>query len=157
MIQHLYSTSDGIVSRGIEFLTRGRSSHVATYFPNRGKVIESNHIDGVIEMSIEEWHKRYNCIHVVEIDALDEEFVYQRLKPEVGKKYDWSIIWSYPIFLKLSDPDKWGCSELAAYGAKELIWHEDYHEIVPRDLRLLGASSEATSTLIRQNSLHGAK
>ena len=150
MIQHLYSTSDEFVSKTIEFLTRGRTSHVATHFPKRGVVIESNHKDGVIEMSIDEWHKRYNCIHTVDIGALDEDFVYHRLHPLVGKPYDWSIIYGYPIFLKLSDPDKWGCSELAAYGVKELIWHEDYHEIVPRDLRLLGASSEATSTLLRQ-------
>lgn len=54
---------------------------------------------------------------LIEVPWASCELMCNRIEAEMGKKYDWKgIIFNHILSLSRSNPDKWFCSELVAYG-----------------------------------------
>jgi uncharacterized protein YycO len=137
IIQH-FTAGRSLPSKIIMKMTGSDVSHVATQVGDR--VCESNHKDGVIIFSYNQWKRKYRDTYVRSrtYQGLDEKIVLERMSDLRGKPYDWDILLAYPFHLDHHDKDAWGCSELAAYLIQEFINHDNYQRITPAFLDSLG-------------------
>lgn len=124
----IFSRSHKPISFLIRAFTWSRWSHIGVIVDDY--VIESIASKGVVKTSLEDFKKRYHCY---EICTMTNESGWQeRAKSQLGKKYDWSAIFSLIVKSRKQDPNKWFCSELAAH-ASGIFRQERVNRITPED------------------------
>lgn len=129
------------ISRAIKWFTWGNFSHVSYIFDD-DRVIEAWHKGGVVErQSFHESHKpgtrveRYkvkDMTHVQEVEFID------KLRKEVGKKYDFRGIVGFIRRADTHDFLKWFCSELIMQKLKDvgidLLCRVKAYQVSPSEL-----------------------
>ena len=130
----IYCTSNGFISALIRFFTFSKWSHVAIEF--NGVVIDSTSVNGVAVSSYKRFAATHKSIHMEELTGVNEEAVWRFLKSQIGKKYDFRAIFSFPFRRSWQRNSKWFCSELAAealiMGGRNLKIKSS--RVTPRDL-----------------------
>lgn len=132
MIKLHFTRGQGIVPAIIRWITWSDANHVAIEV--HGYVYESNHRDGVFKTPAVLWRHNKEILNTIDLPALNAETVENRLKAEVGKKYDWLNLFCYPLRCDYQHKNRWTCSELIAYAIQELIPHKHFHRVAPRHL-----------------------
>lgn len=121
----IFTRDNGVISRIIRYVTKGKYSHVGVYF-GHGLILEADW-NGVVLSSLDKKYHEYEVVSPTKtVNRL--EFI-ERLLRRVGDGYDYSFLFGnllYKIFGKAkaflgfsNDPNRWICSELIATQLKE--------------------------------------
>lgn len=143
MIRLHCTSGQGFVPDAIRFITgEEHINHCALEID--GWVWQVAHDEAVNKRPVEQWMQdyadSYYCSYT--LYGLDETVVWQRLEQQEGKPYDWRIIFCTPFYCRIHDREKWVCSELIAYAIQELIYHERYQTVTPKDLKAIAHANE---------------
>lgn len=143
MIRIHFTSSQGFVQDAIRHFTGAEFiNHCALEVD--GWVWQIAHDEVVNKRPVEQWMHdyadSYHSSHT--LYGLDEDVVRTRLEDQEGKHYDWLIIFCTPFYCRTHDLNKWVCSELAAYAIQELIYHERYQTVDPKDLKEIAHANE---------------
>lgn len=108
----LVVNSKGIGAIFIKLFTFSRWNHTAIWFDD-DTVVEALAYSGVRCVSYERFKKAFPNHEIIQI-GVPEEFKARKFALEqVGKKYDWTAIFSLIFQRKWQEPDSWFCSELS--------------------------------------------
>lgn len=117
----------------IRVFTWSRWSHCGVVVAGDTHVVEATAKHGVIITPIEEFKERYTDWQIAELPCDDVRLAHQRLKSQLGKKYDFGAIFGILLRTGWNIEDKWFCSELTAYAAN--TFREDrVGRITPEDI-----------------------
>lgn len=132
----IFNRNKSFASFLIRLLTASRWHHCGVCFDDRA-VYEASGIHGVRVTTLDEFKSRGEY-QIVDINLPDEQSAFLWVRSQLGKKYDWSGIFSI-IFQRKNwqKEDKWYCSEFAAkaseIGGLKLI-RDGVNGVTPRDL-----------------------
>lgn len=129
----IFAADGDPLSKIIRAVTSCRWHHVGVVFDDY--VIESR-FAGVVKTSLAEFKARGDFA-VVDCDIKDEPKALQFALDQLGKKYDFAGLISFPFRARWQDPARWYCSELVAAiaceGGSPLV-RTDLNGVSPRDL-----------------------
>jgi len=128
-----------VPSSVIQFRTWSPYSHVSEVDPRTGEVIEAWQWGGVqIRGNYHEGHKPGTIIELYEVIGItpaQQRKVWEFLRGEVGKDYDFAGCYGFIRRADRQNPDKWFCSELefTAYreAKVELLARVEAHKVYP--------------------------
>lgn len=109
----IFGRKKALTSFAIRLFTWSDWSHCGVVI--NGTVYEATATKGVIQSSVQAFKARYK-------DNLETEIPHsgdyqQKLRDELGKKYDWGGIFKIVFRGDWSSRDKWFCSEYVAYAS----------------------------------------
>lgn len=137
MVKLLFSTESGLVSAGIRAFTWSPWSHVDIVFGDW--MIGAYPGAGVQHIPLAERIAQARDFALFDVPGLDDAKAEDCALAEVGKAYDWSGVVGIGLHRDWQSPDKWFCSELAAYVARQCgveLLGGDYRRITPGMLAL---------------------
>jgi len=112
-----FSTSGGLVAKGVQFRTFSWASHV-DLVTSKGTLIGAEWQNGVSERPYE--RSEYERIERYVVEGVSQELVESIIRGELGKPYDFGAIWGFISRTdKFSNTEKWFCSELIAWVFQE--------------------------------------
>ena len=99
-----------LISRLIQWRTRSIYSHVAIEIDDH--IYEAHASHGVVRSKY--WHDQFVRRDTIELHAwIDEKHaIIDFLEEQLGKAYDYHLIWSIVLNTQGNDRSKWICSEL---------------------------------------------
>ena len=134
---------DDWISSVMAFFTYGKWTHVAIV---KGEhVIEATAVGkpaGVREVTLRYFIQAHPRYHLRAVPCADPDKVWAFCESQLGKKYDWLWVLSWPFRLRRGHPNRWSCSELicAAFqhaGEPLLAGDDGCHSVTPRDFYLI--------------------
>ena len=133
------------ISRLIRFFTWGEYSHVALVNPETGLALESNHSTGVQLTTLSQFFLR-SIPEIRRIPHSSPAEVWSAATSQIGKEYDMAFLWGWILRRNWQDPEKWSCSELIAWAAKEggkgIISDDRISRVVPEHLYMISEKTE---------------
>lgn len=136
MVKLIFSTSDDLVSRAIRLYTWGDWSHVGVLLPDNTVIDSTLTYKGVSQRSLEQFQSEDSKWEIIEHQGLSEELI-GFMKQQIGKPYDFTGILGLPFRKDWENDDRWFCSELIAWAAKQAgtpIINKDAWRVTPQDL-----------------------
>ena len=135
MVTVQFSASPLYGSYIIRAFTWSDFSHIDVVLPN-GKLFGALAKTGVCEHDF----GVYSAVKRFQVEVADEAKLFEILKSQEGKPYDWAGVIGLGLHRNWEDDDKWFCSELMAWAFKQagtpLLNADDAFRITPRDLLL---------------------
>lgn len=131
------------ISKLIKWQTRGKYSHAAIIFKD-GKVIEAWQAgDSLVRFmpSVNEGHTLGTEVDIfkVKTTSKQDKVIYDFMRGQVGKKYDWGLILGFLTRGDTDNRDKWICSELVFAAFKvagiDLLAATNAYEVSPSLIR----------------------
>ena len=101
--------------------------------------IEATATHGVRRTSIMEAMKGVTASEIIYLPCRDPELAFAAAESQVGKGYDWGMIFGHPLRQDWDNMDRWVCSELVAWAIKEGgtdLFRKKPHRVTPQDLYL---------------------
>lgn len=138
-IQLLFSSSGSPISTLIRAATWSHWSHVGLVA--NGEVIEATPLYGVRQIKLEDAINRASDSALVELPARDPQRIFQAVRSQLGKPYDWRAVLGLGLRRDWQERDAWFCSELIAWAAAEAgePWYrcESLRRVTPQHLWML--------------------
>lgn len=113
-IKVIYGRNNLPFSWLIRAFTWSRWSHCGIV--DGDNVIEATAKRGVIVTPIAEFKSRYRNFAIAELPCREQDPI-SIARQQIGKKYDWSAVFSIVLRAGWDSDDKWFCAELVAYSA----------------------------------------
>lgn len=122
----VFSQSLNIGSWMIRKFTQSDWSHCGL-LTEEGEVLEATADHGVVATPYEKFKEKHNLIISITIETEHAAKIYELFKSQLGKRYDYTAIFSIVIGRDWQEMDAWFCSEIVAfvfYMVKFLIGEE---------------------------------
>lgn len=135
MIRIHFCKSNDVGGWLIRLFTWSRWNHVAIEI--RGVVFEALTGGGVRAVPAKGYGDGWAASHSIEIHPGQPSTLGDWLRGQVGKKYDWAALFSWPFRSRWQKANRWFCSELVAqalYLSGVLEVSEAAHRVTPEDL-----------------------
>ena len=113
----IFTDTDLIGSFIIRKFTKSNWSHVA--IEHNGMVIESVTHGGVRMVPLDDFESQYPRLFKMELPYKANEKIFNVVKSQIGKKYDWTAILAFGFNRNWQEKDAWFCSELIMNGILE--------------------------------------
>lgn len=113
----IFTDTDLIGSFIIRKFTKSNWSHVA--IEHNGMVIESVTHGGVRMVPLDDFESQYPRLFKMELPYKANEKIFNAVKSQIGKKYDWTAILAFGFNRNWQEKDAWFCSELIMNGILE--------------------------------------
>lgn len=112
-------------------------SHVALV--QGDDVIEATAAHGVRRVSLADAKVGVSREHCLELPCRDPDVAFAAAESQVGKGYDWGMIFGHPLRQDWDNRERWVCSELVAWAIREGgtdLFRCKPHRITPQHLYL---------------------
>lgn len=109
----VFSKSNDWISRLIRLFNWGRYSHVEYLEESTGMIWGATPEYGVSVRPLAQMLEESDNVVAYKVNVeYNEQEVLDRIKSQLGKKYDWLAILGFVLRKHTEDKDKWVCSEL---------------------------------------------